>query len=218
MERLTSRLWILGVVVLGMAVVVQKLPPAAAQAIDEKWMEEKAPLQVSGYTFQPGYENPAQSYKMGKVTYDTLQPAGIVSRIYTRGNERYDVVLIASDNSRSFHDPRVCFTATGWNITKQTQSTIKTKTRGDVPVTFVKMNNNGRESSALYFFRGPKGFEAQARNMRLSMFVSQVTKIKNEQGVFYRIIPDSPWITDEQLLAFAGEYLDAAEASSNGFF
>mgnify|MGYP006205141079 CR=1 FL=1 len=83
MERLTSRLWILGVVVLGMAVVVQKMPPAAAQAIDEKWMEEKAPLQVSGYTFQPGYENPAQSYKMGKVTYDTLQPAGIVSRTVT---------------------------------------------------------------------------------------------------------------------------------------
>ena len=192
--------------------------PPRSMPIDEHWMAQKAPVVVGNYTFDPSSENPDESYHMSKGTYDTLQPSGIVAREYTSGNKKFDVVLIASDSGESFHDPRVCFTASGWNITHETQEKVHTNAHGDIPMTFVKMQNGKQTNSALYFYRGPSGYESVARKMRFQMLVGQLIHIRNDQGVFYRFIPMTEGISDEDLLQFASKYLDEANQVSGGFF
>lgn len=220
MEGLTKRMWALGLGVIALGAVTTFMPPPARAAVSENWMEEKAPLSVGKYEMQRSESDPGQSYEMGKVTYETLDPDGIVARIYTDGDKTYDVVLIASDSSKSFHDPRVCFTASGWQIVSQREALIKTKTRGDLPMTLVTMRGSGgtSERSAIYGFKGPSGFISEARKMRWDMFVTQLKRVQNEDGVFYRFIPMSDDTSDEDLLQFAADYLDEAKRVSSGFF
>ncbi len=209
----------LGALLLAGGIVVAKMPPSSRSAVDENRMETLAPASVQQCVYLPGDEDPGQSYKMGKETYDTLDPSGIVARLYNVGGKTYDVVVIASDSSKSFHDPRVCFTASGWSITKESEVQLKTKTRGIVPMTFVKMSGAGMmERSAIYGYRSPNGFVAQARAMRWEMFIGQVLKARNDMGVFYRFIPQSGDISDQELTDFAASYLDEANQASKGFF
>ncbi len=198
------------------------VPPKRSKPITETWMAEHAPTTVAGYTFNPANADPDApagcSYRMTKSTYDTLKPSGICARQYTGGNKTYDVVLIASDNSVSFHDPRVCFTATGWTISHERHIDIPTKAHGNVPVTLVQMDGDGKKSSALYFYRSPSGYESVARKMRWDMLLGELLHGRNDQGVFYRFIPMSDNITDDELKTFVAEYLDEANRVSEGFF
>src|SRR5512141_2993539 len=136
MEGLIARTWALGALVLVGAALTMYAPPKRSMPVTEDWMAQQCPPRVGEYTFQPGDDAPGQSYKMGKSTYDTLQPSGIVARLYQSGGQTYDVVLIASDSSKSFHDPRVCFTAQGWKIDKERHIAVPTKAHGNVPMTF----------------------------------------------------------------------------------
>lgn len=219
MDGLILRTWAVGALILVGAAITTYVPPKRSLAVDETWMAQKAPFSVGGFRFQPSTDVPGQSYKMGKSTYDTLEPSGILARIYQDGDKTYDVVLIASDSSKSFHDPRVCFTAQGWKINKQHQASIETKSHGIVPMTFVDMANaDGVRKSALYFYKGPNGFESVARKMRMEMLVGQLLHARNEQGLFYRFIPMSDNISDQELERFAARYLDEANRTSGGFF
>jgi len=217
MEGLIKRTWMLAGIVLACGAFTMYMPPKRSTPIDENWMAAHAPDTVGDYKFQPDPNAPICSYKMGKVTYDTLQPSGILARTYTSGSKIYDVVLIASDNSVSFHDPRVCFTASGYNITDQKQMQLQSGTE-KIPVTFVSMQNGSTKESALYFYRSPRGFQSVARNMRMDMLIGELLHGRNDQGVFYRFIPMSKDISDQELLQFAGQYLDAAHKTSQGFF
>lgn len=220
MEGLVKRCWALAGIVLACGAFTMFVPPPRSKPVDEPWMAARMPDAVDGMEFQPDPSAPpGQSYKMGKSTYDTLEPSGITARIYAGDSKAFDVVLIASDNSKSFHDPRVCFTASGYNIVKQRQVPLHTKTRGDVPMTFVKMNGAGdMQKSALYGYRGPNGFVSVARKMRWDMMLGQLLHARNEQGVFYRFIPMSGDISDQELQQFAADFLDQANQKSEGFF
>jgi hypothetical protein len=221
MEGLIARGWIAAALVAAGGAYTMYSPPKRSMPIDETWMVARSPSAIGPYTFTGPSEVDApegQSYRMSKSTYDTLKPSGIVSRHYASGFKKYDVVLIASDNSVSFHDPRVCFTASGYTITDQKQITIPTKSHGEVPMTLVRMEGRGEKCSALYFYRGPNGFQAVARKMRWDMLVGQMVKGRNDQGVFYRFIPVTPNITDDELKQFAASYLDEANRVSGGFF
>jgi hypothetical protein len=218
MEGLVKRTWALAAIVFVMGGATWFLPPKRSKAIDEHWMAQRAPVAVGDYKYQPGTDNPDESYHMGKSTYDTLEPSGIVAREYASGNKMFDVVLISSDSGESFHDPRVCFTASGWNITHEQKAMVPTQTHGAIPMTFVKMQGDRETKSALYFYRGPRGYEAVARKMRFEMLVSQIIHVRNDQGVFYRFIPMSDGISDKELLDFASKYVDEANRVSGGFF
>lgn len=221
MEGLIKRIWVLAAIVLACGAFTMFSPPSRNKPINEDWMAERTPNAVGQFRFQPdptGVEK-NQSYRMGKSTYDTLQPSGIVAKRYDSGGKIYDVVVIASDSSKSFHDPRVCFTASGWTIVDQQQAQIHTKSRGDVPMTFVKMTGSGTDGkSAMYCYRGPNGFVSVARKMRWDMLVGQLMHARNDQGVFYRFIPMSNNISDQDLQQFAAAYLDEANKASGGFF
>lgn len=218
MEGLVKRTWIAAAVIFAFGLANQFVAPPRSAVVNEAYMAARAPESVGPYRFISSPDVPGQSYRMGQSTYDTLQPSGIIAREYQSGNKIYDVVLIASDSGQSFHDPQVCFTASGWNITEGRQVKVPTQSHGEIPMTFVKMKGNEGEKSALYFYRGPYGYESVARKMRLEMVAGQLIHIRNDQGVFYRFIPMSEGISDKELLDFASKYVDEANRVSGGFF
>lgn len=89
------------------------VPRPSATKRTEAWMESQLPVRVGDFEFVASAQNPMQSYKMEKTTYETLKPFGIVSRVYSKSGEQYDVVVVSSDNGDSFHDPSICFQSQG---------------------------------------------------------------------------------------------------------
>src|SRR5262249_34459561 len=138
---------------------------------DEKWMEARAPEKIGDAPFFKSSQNPAQSYRMNDITYKMLAPYGIVARQYTtKDGKVFDVVLIASESRASFHDPRICFSGSGWTISDQHTVDVPTKTRGVVPVMIVSMENGEKRNQlAAFFYRGPSGFQASTRGLKWDM-------------------------------------------------
>jgi hypothetical protein len=200
-------------------------PKTAYVAKTEDQMEQMLPDVVDGMPFERSYEDPEASYRMDDTTYELLQPFGIVARVYTRGAERFDAVVIASRSKDSFHDPRVCFSAQGWLIEKFTPSSVMTRNRGEVPVTLIVMSSKTvRRQLAAFAYRGPGGFYASTQRLKLAMFFEQIRGGRNIDGVFYRFIPsgfpqDTPEAEKiERLRDFIAKYLDASYESSGGYF
>jgi len=221
MEGLKKRAFIFGGIMLAagainLATVIRAERPNKT----EKWMESKAPERVGDMSFIRSEANPQQSYKMDEVTYRVLAPFGIVPRIYTgNSGESYDVVLIASESRASFHDPRLCFSASGWTLVEQHTAEVQTKTRGVVPITVVRMDGrNSKGQLAAFFYRGPSGFNSSTVSVKLDMFWKRLFGSKDVEGVFYRIIPQNEFITEDQMKKFIGEYLEASKSSSDGYF
>ncbi len=223
MEGLKKRAYVFGFILLAVGVTLSTLaamrPPDKFKK-DEKWMESLAPDTVAGMEYTRSADNPEQSYKMDFVTYDLLKPYGIVSRVYKDRDHAFDVVLIASKSKASFHDPRICFTGQGWTLSKQEQQVAESKTRGHIPVSIVTMTGkteSDRNKVAAYFYQGPDGYVAGTNEVKWSIFVAEFMGRENLDGVFYRVIPlfDAK---PEEVLAFIGQYIDAANASSHGYF
>ena len=230
MERLTRNTFIVAGVfgLIGTAFLFSRKnePPEKT----ETQMEELVPDVVAGWSYHRDPQNPEVSYKMDKGTYDLLQPFGIVARTYWKGSREYDVVVIASRSKDSFHDPRVCFSAQGWTVEAFSYETVETKTRGTVPVSLITMSKEEQGESnklAAFFYKAPGGqFYANTRKFKFGLWEERFGKMlrgqilnssMNLDGVFYRIIPKHD-TTPEELKKFIALYLEASEASSNGYF
>jgi len=196
---------------------VHLAPLPARRPKTERWMEQKLPTQIGDYRFAPSKDNPAQSYRMDQSTYDTLKPFGIVCRDYTDGKKTFDVVVIASDNRASFHDPRVCFTAQGFTINQETRASFPSPI-GNIPYTAVDMGSSDGDMSAMYFYKGPGGYYADTQHLKFGLFLDNLRGATKPEGVFYRIIPDYKGATAADLQAFAGQMKAACTASSGGYF
>ncbi|MCH7903667.1 MAG: exosortase-associated EpsI family protein [Armatimonadetes bacterium] len=194
-------------------------------SIDEQWMVDNSPRQVEGFKMLAGEENPDYSYKMAKVAYDTLEPYGIVAKVYVneKTGESYDVVLIASKSKDSFHDPRVCFSVQGWALNTQWVDSVETETRGLAYMTITDMDGpTGRGKLAAFLYRGQGKFYKSTNELKIGMFIEQLKGGGNLDGVFYRIIPQHNNPDSDALLSdlknFIAAYLDAANEASNGYF
>jgi hypothetical protein len=170
-------------------------------------------------------ESSLYSYKMNDVTYSTLQPYGIVARIFenSKNAQVFDVVVIASDSKDSFHDPRVCFSAQGWVMNNQWLDTVKTASRGDVPVTITLMDGpEDKNQLAAFVYKGPGGFYGNTQRLKVAMFRETLFGGGKLDGAFYRFIPgyrDEDQIQQiRELKEFIGKYLDAANEASKGYF
>ena len=188
--------------------------PRIAQHRDEAWMEKRVPHNVADYDFR-GSANPEQTYKMDPVTYETLNPYGIVCRVFDNGKAQFDTVVIHSNNSDSFHDPRVCFQSQGSELLNQRVRQVDTKTRGSVPVTFIKTSYNGSERTAAYTYRGPSGFTDAPIPLMNDLFLSELKQGTVQTGTFFRFIALNPTTTEDELATFIGQFLDASYESSN---
>lgn len=185
----------------------------------EAWMQETA---IKGFGDYRTQANPdllgTISYAMDKATYTELRPFGIVARIMSDGTQSYDVTLIASSDKASFHDPRTCFTAQGWELSNEEQVPIETKTRGTVLVTVTRLKGRDGEKVGAFFYRGPDGFTPTTAGLKIQMLKSQIFSGSNAESVFYRFIPSESSTTKEQLVAFVKDYLDASNAPTHGYF
>lgn len=187
---------------------------------DEEWMKKMAPTKIGDFELDTtNSTEPGASYKSPKMVYDTLNPTiGIVARIYEHGGQSFDVNLIASRDRASFHDPRVCFSAQGYEIVSDEAITVKTKTRGDIPASFALMKSQQGPTMAVYFYRGPEHFYGTTMNLKWALVFNQLKGAGMGDGVFYRFIPISQGTTREQLMKFVEEFMDTAGRQSKGFF
>ncbi len=219
MEGLMVRVYgLAGLFLLGGLFAHLATPPAGPPKT-EAWMERTA-LKEFGSFKMASYDqgDPEVSYKMDAATYKELAPYGVVARDLSDGNRTFDVVLIASQAKASFHDPRVCFTAQGWQLEQEAKAMAPTASRGDVPVSVAQMKTENGELWAAYFYRGPYGFAATTNDLKLQMFRYSLTNEKNADGVFYRFIAEDPSSTKEDLVKFIATYLDASAVKTAGYF
>jgi len=217
MERLVRYSYILGAVLVATGIWTMLSIRPNRNPKTEVWMEQNAPIKLGEFEMIASTENPQQSYNMGEFVYNELMPYGIVSRVFKHHNLMVDVVLIASDNKASFHDPKVCFSAQGWTFTEEQNIELDTP-RGKIPATFVKMVRDGEESIGIYFYRGPGGFSANANGMKLGMFWERFKGGDKVDGIFYRFMPYESSFTVEDLKEFISDYMVEAEKTSKGYF
>ena len=178
MEGLKKRLFAFGVVTCLFGGFITFAAVRKVEGKAETWLEQQAPDLVDGYSFLRGNGLNEQTYKMDKETYRVLEPYGIVSRVYQKQGKNVDVVLIASNNKVSFHDPRICFSAQGWTLEDPRVVSVETTSRGAIPVSFTKLV--GREYQqgkrlAAFFYKGPDGFHANTSRLQLSLLLVDVT-------------------------------------------
>jgi hypothetical protein len=218
MEGLVKR--IIGLAtVFGIAATIFLIAPGKPKStVTEEWMKDKCPATVDGFRFISSVDDPKVSYKMDKQTYDMLTPFGIVARTFRKDQRQFDVVLIAGNDKENFHDPHVCFRAQGWNFDTDTVVNIPTKTRGNVPATFALLSRQNSKGMALFFYRGPKGFYPSTPNLGAAMLMGPLMGDFKTDAVFYRFMPLYEGATKEDLIEFAGKFLDAAKPVSDGYF
>jgi hypothetical protein len=177
-------------------------------------MEQHLPHRFEDYQFE-GAANPEQSYKMDATTYSVLNPYGIVCRVFSNGKQQFDTVVIHSDNSDSFHDPRVCFQSQGSELLEQQTKFVDTGKRGKIAVTFIKTSYNGASRLAAYTYQGPSGFTSEPLKLIFDMFRGELTSGKVQTGTFYRFIALNPGSSQEDLTKFIGQFVDACAAASD---
>lgn len=180
-------------------------------------IENMLPVNLTGFIteLEPGK---AVSYELGDDVYKTLHPWAIVARVFSKEAEQFDVVAIASRSKESFHDPQVCFTAQGWNLTNQRLSAVETTSRGIVPVTLVDMEQNGEKKLALYFFRTTQGYFGDIHQVKLKMMLYKFKNFgKDDEGAFIRVIPVMN-ANEESLKKFTALWIDSAVKTSNGYY
>lgn len=208
---------IIAVVLLGAtAIATWVAPRSASSRRDEAWLAKQLPDEVAGYRYLPSQDDPTCTYKMDPLTYEILQPNGINARRYGLGARTFDVVIIESNNSDSFHDPTVCFTSQGHDIVSQTTHLLKTKTRGDIPLTLLQTKHESAVFWAAYAYKGPNGMKDAPLPLLLDLFASELKTSQVPNGVFYRFMGLSPVGTKDELLAFASDYFDQLGETSNG--
>lgn len=219
MERLKKRTYVLAAVLIVAGLAIQLTPRISlAAGKSEDQLEKLAPTQVGEYKMVRGTEDPEQTYKMDKMTYDELKPFGIVSRVFEQGPRRFDVVLIASNRKESFHDPRLCFTSQGWTLLDEEQSDVQTS-RGPIPITFARMKSiDGEPQITAFFYRGKNGYYATAQRFAFDNLLRQLTGSIDLEGVFYRFIPLYSGATRDELVEFIQQYLEEARKTSGGYF
>ena len=185
----------------------------------EAWLNKQVPRNFDGYYV-------TQDYKMDPTTYSTLKPYGIISRFMSNGPHAYDSVFIASDNSLSFHDPRVCFDTQYNDILSQQTDLCHTKTIGNVPVTVLLLKDLKTQTLnlACYCFKGPGGYFADQDTQHFDLFKHELLTAEPQEGAFWRVIDlngteSEPTTADKKnMLQFLADYMDAIHIRSKGRF
>lgn len=210
-------LWIIAGMMTSLGLAYNFAPRPPEKTMTEAEVIKMSPMKVGRFQpmLKPGEE---VSYRMDEGSYKILKPWGICARVFTDGNESYDVVAIVSNSKESFHDPQICFTAQGWRLSNQRADVIHTATRGDIPVTLVDMEQNGDQRVAMYFFKLTKGYYGNMSLVKKDMLVHLFTHWgQKDEGSFIRLIPTGV-VDVEKMKKFAASWVDAAGKSSNGYY
>lgn len=202
MERLIKNLFIFTGLLVVLGGAVHLAPKPTYKKYTEDQIEQMAPTEVLGEYYLEGVGDPAQTYKMDEVTYRVLGPLfGIVCRKFEIDGDIYDAVVIASRTKDSFHDPNICFAGQGWQIEKREEITVKTDTRGDIPLTLIQAYNTERKyrQIAAFTYKGPDGFVANTNVLKFQFLMEEMRLGNRLDGVFFRFIPEFAGRGDKEL-------------------
>ena len=194
---------------LGAGIVLR--PTTTGKHVDEAWLERAYPSSVDRFSMVPAADgSTGHSYRMDDTTYQELKPFGIVGRTLTDGKRNFDVVVLAGDESDSFHNPLACFASQEWKVVDSKVVQVPTKSRGDVEMTFAKAEKDGQTFAALYTFEGPGAMHATNGALHSDMFVSQLKTGRARPATFFRFLTRVDGQSDAQVMRFAADYLDAS--------
>ena len=212
-----GRIVFLTVVLAGTGVVSNFVRTPRPAPITELQMRSLLPTKVAGMDYLPGPEK-GESYHMDADTYDKLDPAGIVARVFQGGEEKYDTVVIAGDNPNNFHDPTWCLPGQGWELGSRQETSIETKAHGTVPVSYFEAKNGNQKMLVMYTYRGPLSFHSGINKLGMDFLTSDFLQKKDRLGVFYRFLSMGESTSVEATKRFAVDYLDSANKISKGIF
>lgn len=195
------------------------LSQAATVRKDEAFMEQHAPGDIPGYSYEPGQDGGMRyTYKMDEGTYKTLHPFGIVAKRFSNSDGVFDAVLISSDSHESFHDPKICFSAQGWTFGDMREENIDIPGRGSIPFTVVQMHGPENNSVAAYCYKGPNGFVANPKHLQLDMFKEVLFGKKPMDSTFYRFMPATDNVGFPELKKFIQAYMSVAPKESGDYY
>jgi hypothetical protein len=180
----------------------------------EAWLEDQIPARLGDFTFIPSEENPKQSYKMDEKNYSILDPIGIVSRIYSNGSEKYDVVVIMGDHADALHDPRICLPGQNWTISGQEVVQVKTKRFGEVPFCVLRTTSpgGGEVRLVVFTFKGPSAFHVDHPSLWIDFLSSEFKHGEVQTGLFLRVSELQSTGDEQKAVRFAAEALDGCRS------
>lgn len=179
-----SRLKIILVLFVAAGIGAYFLTPIVYVNRTEEWMASQLPAaDIPGYRFN-------SDIKMDKDTYEILQPFGIIGRDFIdQDGRRFEITVIASNNRKAFHDPRVCFSAQGWQLIDPHVKNINVPVFGKgVLATVMGLQSSNAKGSAIYFYHGPYGWRSTPHYMPFDMLVAKLFLRKKIDGIFYRVL------------------------------
>lgn len=221
MERLIKHTWILAVLAAIWAGFLHARPDVHGQKKNEQELAALIPATVESYRFIENPETPGATYRMDEVTYELLQPFGIVARVYEseKRGQSIDVVLIAGDNRDTFHDPRICFAGQGWQIMNEQRLSLVTPQGKNLPLTVVSLaNEEGRRRIAAYLWKAPGGYYGDPRSLSLAIMKAPFVGQWDMTMAFYRFMPITGFSDQQELLDFIGKFMDDVRVYSEGYF
>lgn len=182
-NHLYINLGLLAVAATAVMMIQRVVPPLAAS---EPEIRAKVPMALGGWSGTPDRD-------MGKDTYDTLRPDGIVWRSYQdKQGVPVDFVMLTATHSSAFHDPTVCFTNQGQKIVENVTGSLKIASLNQqLPVRLLRLKNDhdGSYMTAVYWWRSPGGRNINdPTSMQLESWWNKLLGLKGNPGYFFRII------------------------------
>ena len=210
------RLLIVMSVMAGFGIVSAMRPTPQPIHRSEAWLQDATPREVDGYRAEPGPNGETQTYRMSEATYKLIDAFGIDSLVFTNGKHQLDVCVIASNNRESFHDPMRCFPGQDWTVLGRKTVPVNTTTRGPIPFSLMTARSpQGASALAAFTYKGPSGFVATQDKSYMQWSIDLFMTGQAREGAFYRFVGDET-LTQEELLRFVSEFMDAINATSKG--
>lgn len=197
------------------ALVIWKYYSPSAD-LNEEWLYEMMPAEMESAQMRQSTLGETVTYRMDESTYEVLEPIGIACQIWSTPEGEFDVVIIAGESMKSFHDQKICFNAQGWNIRDLRQRILPTESHGDIPFTVMELDRrDGNVKWGIYTFRPPTGF-GDFRTADLGFMINEIKTGQPGTGYSYRFIGMSDGLTEDQVFDFAKRYMERVKESSNG--
>lgn len=166
------------------------LRPKKYEEKTEPWMEKAIPESLSGYSLLVSSRRDS-SVKMDRLTYDTLQPFGIVSRTFkgAKDGRTYEFLVIAGNTRKPFHDPQVCFSAQAWVLQDPKTRTVNIPAiGGNTQVTAMGLSKPGQKAAAMYFYKDPFGWRPAPFYIPIDLTLAKLLMKDRVDGQFFRLI------------------------------
>lgn len=132
----------------------------------------------------------ARRVKMESQVHRILQDDAHDWRVYRRGDEYADLLVLYGHRKRTFHLPDSCLAGAGITIKSRHAILLQDPAGGaQVPFHALVLEDDGRYQVALYTFVGPEGTPSDLLGLNTAMLLNRM-RGQNPKGAALRIIGD----------------------------